>query len=57
MDTIWLMARQYGKKYGRSVEYVKVKTVFTSESEINTVFIFTYSTLLPYSESTEISDC
>ena len=50
MDTIWLMARQYGKKYGRSLEYVKVKTVFTSESEINTVFIFTYSTLLPYSE-------
>ena len=50
MDTVRLMARQYGNEYGRSVEYVKVKTVFTSDSEINTVFIFTYSTLLPYSE-------
>ena len=49
MDTVWLMARQYGNKYGRIIEYVKVKTEFTSDSEINTVSIFTYSTLLPYS--------
>ena len=57
MDIIWLMARQYGKKYGRSVEYVKVKTVFTSESE-KILFLFSHiQRFFRILRSTEISDC